>query len=47
MVAWRHRNGYEIDDKGRSIYGTVLPMARDDPSVLDKPIIDNITRSAQ
>jgi hypothetical protein len=41
MIAWCHRNGYEIDSKGRSVYGSVLAMAQDDPSVLDNPITDN------
>ena len=47
MVAWCHRNGYAVDTTGRSIYGTVALMARDDPKVLAKPIVDNITRSYQ
>jgi hypothetical protein len=40
----RRRNGYEIDGKGRAIFGTVLTMAQDDPKALDAPIEDNITR---
>jgi len=47
MIAWCHRNGYAIDTTGRSIYGSVLLMAREDPKVLDTPIVDNITRSVQ
>jgi hypothetical protein len=29
MTAWCHRNGYEIDGKGRSAYGTMLIAARE------------------
>jgi hypothetical protein len=47
MVAWCHRNGYEANTTGRSIYGTVAVMARDDPKVLATPIVDSITRSYQ
>jgi hypothetical protein len=47
MVAWCHRNGYEANTTGRSIYSTVAVMARDDPKVLATPIVDNITRSYQ
>ena len=47
MLAWCHRNGYAVDTTGRTIYGSVLAMARDDPRVLDNPIVDNVTRSVQ
>ena len=47
MLAWCHRNGYEVDSTGRAIFGSVLTMARDDPRVLDNPITDNVTRSVQ
>jgi hypothetical protein len=47
MIAWCHRNGYVVDTTGRTIYGSVLLMAREDPKVLDAPIVDNITRSVQ
>ena len=47
MLAWCHRNGYEVNSTGRAIFGTVLTMARDDPRVLDNPIVDNVTRSVQ
>jgi hypothetical protein len=47
MIAWCHRNGYEIDGTGRAVYGTVLTAARDDPSVLNQPVIDNVTRTQQ
>jgi hypothetical protein len=47
MTAWCHRNGYEIDSTGRSVYGSVLTMARDHPAVLDNPVIDNVTRTVQ
>ena len=40
MTAWCHRNGYEIDDKGRSVYGSVLTMARDHPNALQGPVVD-------
>ena len=46
MIAWCHRNGYEIDE-GRSVYGTVLAMAQSNPEALDAPIKDNITRVVQ
>jgi hypothetical protein len=46
MIAWCHRNGYEIDDRGRAIYGIVLTAAQDDPQALDMPIEDP-TRSVQ
>jgi hypothetical protein len=47
VIAWCHRNGYAIDTTGRSIYGSVLLMALEDPKLLDAPIVDNITRSVQ
>jgi hypothetical protein len=47
MIAWCHRNSYEIDSTGRSIFGTVLTEAQDNPGILDAPIKDNITRVAQ
>jgi hypothetical protein len=47
MIAWCHRNGYKIDSTGRSIFGTVLSAAQDDPMALDRPVEDNITRSVQ
>jgi hypothetical protein len=47
MLAWCHRNGYAVDTTGRAIFSTVLTMARDDPRVLDNPIVDNVTRSVQ
>jgi hypothetical protein len=47
MIAWCHRNGYEIDTAGRSVYGNVMQMARDDPAVLDNPVVDTITRTIQ
>ena len=40
MIAWCHRNGYEIDDKGRAIFGTVLAMSRDIPEAMDAPFDD-------
>jgi hypothetical protein len=33
MIAWCHRNGYEIDDTGRAVYGSVLTAAQDDPAL--------------
>ena len=47
MTAWCHRNGYEIDSTGRAIFGNVLNAAKSDPGALDRPVEDNITRSAQ
>ena len=47
QLAWCHRNDYEINSTGRAIFSTVLTMARDDPRVLDNPIVDNVTRSVQ
>ena len=41
MTAWCHRNGYEIDDKGRSVYGSVLLQSRDNPNALQAPVVDN------
>ena len=46
MIAWCRRNGYEIDGKGRSIYGTMLQMARDDPDAMNAPV-DDPTRVIQ
>lgn len=46
MTEWCHKNGYEIDAKGRATYGSMLLLARDDPSLMDKPPIDR-TRSVQ
>jgi len=40
MVEWCHRNGYEVDHKGRAAYGALLTMARDDPDALNAPVID-------
>lgn len=37
MAGWCHRNGYEIDTKGRAAYGAALLC---DPS-LSAPFIDN------
>jgi hypothetical protein len=47
MVTWCHRNGYAVDTIGRSIYGSMLAMARENPEVLNQPIVDTITRSVQ
>ncbi len=41
MLAWCHRHGYAIDDRGRAVYGVVMSMARDDPGALQAPVIDN------
>jgi hypothetical protein len=41
MIEWTHRNGYEIDAKGRAGYGVVRSMGG-----LDKPFVDE-TRSVQ
>jgi hypothetical protein len=41
MLEWCHRHGYEIDDRGRAIFGTVLTMARDDLQVRDAPFVDS------
>jgi hypothetical protein len=41
MVEWCHRNGYEIDAKGRAAYGVVKQMG-----ALDKPFTDE-TRPLQ
>jgi hypothetical protein len=41
MIVWCHRNGYEIDGKGRAAYGVVRSMGE-----LDKPFTDK-TRSVQ
>jgi hypothetical protein len=46
MRTWCHRHGYEIDDKGRAVYGTMVLMARDHPDALDAPVIDH-TRIVQ
>lgn len=46
MIEWCHRNGYEIDSKGRAVYGSMLMLARDDPRVLGQPVVDN-TRVVQ
>ena len=46
MIAWCHRNGYEIDSKGRAVYGAALAMADGDPAAMNKPIIDK-TRNIQ
>ena len=40
MVEWCHRNGYEVDTKGRATYGSMLLLARDDPEVMNRPPID-------
>jgi hypothetical protein len=40
MTAWCHRNGYEIDSKGRIVYGTMLVAWRDDPTVFDMPVVE-------
>jgi hypothetical protein len=41
MIEWCHRQGYEIDGKGRAAYGVVRSMGG-----LDKPFTDT-TRSVQ
>jgi len=41
MIAWCHRNGYEIDGKGRAVYGVVRSMGG-----LNEPFTDE-TRSVQ
>jgi hypothetical protein len=41
MVEWCHKNGYEVDAKGRACYGVVRSMGG-----LDKPLVDE-TRSVQ
>jgi hypothetical protein len=46
MTEWCHRNGYEVDHKGRAAYVCVLMMARDDPNMLDAPVVDK-TRVVQ
>jgi hypothetical protein len=46
MAEWCHRNGYEIDTKGRATYGSMLMLARDDPEVMNRPPVDK-TRSLQ
>jgi hypothetical protein len=40
MTEWCHRNGYEIDTRGRAAYGCMLLLARDDPDMLDRPVVD-------
>ena len=47
MTEWCHRNGYEVDGTGRTVYCAMLTMARDDPDMLNKPVVDNVTRSVQ
>jgi hypothetical protein len=42
MRAWCHRRGYEIDDKGRAVYGTMVLMARDHPGAFVAPVIDHM-----
>jgi hypothetical protein len=41
MIAWCHSHGYQIDGKGRAVYGAILVMAREHPDALDAPVIDN------
>jgi len=40
MTEWCHRNGYEVDTRGRAAYGCVVMLARDDPDMLDRPVVD-------
>jgi hypothetical protein len=40
LVEWCASNGYVVDTKGRAAYGAMLMLARDDPAVLTKPVID-------
>jgi hypothetical protein len=40
ITAWCHRNGYEVDTRGRAAYGCMLMLARDDPGMLDRPVVD-------
>jgi hypothetical protein len=40
MTEWCHRNGYEVDTRGRAAYGCMLLLARDDPDMLDRPVVD-------
>jgi hypothetical protein len=46
MTEWCHRNGYEVDAKGRATYCTVVMMARDDRKMLNAPVVDK-TRVVQ
>jgi hypothetical protein len=41
MVTWCHRQGYDIDVKGRAVYGVARSMGK-----LDAPVVDK-TRSIQ
>jgi hypothetical protein len=40
MTEWCHRNGYEVDTRGRAAYSCMLLLARDDPDMLDRPVVD-------
>jgi hypothetical protein len=42
MIAWCHRNGYEVDAKGRAVYGAMLMCGGDH----DAPVVDK-TRVVQ
>ena len=46
MTEWCQRNGYQVDTTGRTIYGSMVMLARDDPEVMNRPPIDK-TRSVQ
>jgi hypothetical protein len=40
MAEWCQRNGYQVDTTGRTTYGSMLLLARDDPEVMNRPPID-------
>ena len=47
MVAWCRRHGYDIDDKGRAVFGAALMCARDaGQDVMTMPVEDP-TRTVQ
>jgi hypothetical protein len=46
MTEWCHRNGYEVNTRGRAAYGCMVMLARDDPDMLDRLVVDR-TRVVQ
>jgi hypothetical protein len=47
MVKWCHRHGYEVDTKGRAVFGATLTLALEDgQDVMTMPFEDR-TRSVQ
>jgi hypothetical protein len=48
MVEWCHRNGYEVDTTGRTVFGVALIAAIETGrDVMTMPVEDRITRSVQ